>query len=106
MKDKSTIIEAINSYDIYSSNQREVMKILVQTSVDNLSSVTADYISDVTNISKPSIYQYLRKLEQDDVVKRTREKGGQKNSFIINQEKLNFIIKLHNNKKSVIPHKD
>ena len=95
------LITAIDDFDMYSFNQRETLKVIVNTAVNNLSSISANYISQVTKISEPNVYSNLRKLQKDNAIKKIRTTGTKLDSFELNPEKLEYILKLYQNKKAM-----
>lgn len=101
MNNKTLIIEAIDNFEMYSLNQKEILKVIVSTAVNNLASISASYISSVTNISEPNVYSNLRKLQKDNAIKKTRTAGTKLDTFELNHEKLDYILKLHQNKKAM-----
>ena len=101
MYNKQILIHAIESYDIYSPNQRKILILLVNTSVNELSSISIDYISKTTNVSKPNVYQNIKKLEKDEIITRIRQVGAKLDSYQLNKEKLDYIIQVYQNKKAI-----
>lgn len=101
MYNKKILIHAIESYDIYSLNQRKILALLINTSVNELSSISIDYISQTTKISKPNVYQNIKKLEKDKLITRIRQEGAKLDSYELNREKLEYILQLYQNKKVI-----
>jgi biotin operon repressor len=101
MQNKHILTHAIESYDIYSIRQRKTLSLLINTSVNGLSEVSAEYISKTTGISKANIYQNIKKLEKDKIITRIRKEGAKIDSFQLNSEKLDYILQLYQIKKAM-----
>lgn len=93
------ILEAIDNYDIYSKNQRKILKTLVAVSLDNLACISVNAISEATNIASNSIYVALRKLENNKCIDRERGSGQKTNIYRINPEKIKEIVTIYDKKK-------
>ena len=94
----NTILNAIDNYDIYSKNQKKILKTLIATSLDNLACISVNSISEATKIAPNSIYVALRKLENTRCISREREKGQSANIYRINPDKIKEIINIYERK--------
>lgn len=101
MNNREKIIKAVSDYDVYSNNQREILKLLVKTAVNGLSAISIEYISNTTNISSANVYTNLSKLRKDGVIEKIRSPGSRLDSYQLNQEKLDYIVQLYQNKQKV-----
>ena len=95
---KDMIIKAIDDYDMYSNNQKKVLKTLVAVSLDNLACVSVSSISEATKIAANSIYVTLRKLENNKCITRERPSGQKTNAYRINMDKINEILNIYKKK--------
>ena len=88
--DKETLSKAIAAIGMYTDNQSKVLCELVDSAVGNVVYTPVVKINQKTGVARPSIYTALNKFMIDGVIQQDRQ---QKGSFIINQEKIDFIIK-------------
>lgn len=99
MKTKN-ILEAIDHYDVYSKNQKKILKTLVAVSLDSIACISVNSISEATKIAPNSIYIALRKLENDGCIKREREKGKTTNVYKVSLDKIKEIKSIYERKKT------
>jgi len=88
--DKETLSKAISVIGMYTDNQSKVLCELVDSAVDNVVYTPVVKINQKTGVARPSIYTALNKFMIDGVI---QQDVKQKGSFIINQDKIDFIIK-------------
>lgn len=88
MKDKELLLEAIDNYDAYTLKQREVLKTLVGISVNEVAIITPTKLLALLNITKPTIYESLKRLKNDGAIM----KNGHKYTYRLNPTKLEEII--------------
>lgn len=101
MKDKELLLEAIDDYDIYPPRYRKVLYALITVSIDNLASISAISLHEATNIAQNQIYIILRDLEKEGTITRIK-KPKTKNTYMLNQSKLDQIIDIYNQKQVLL----
>ena len=78
------LLEAIESYDYYTPSQREILKIIVQTSIAGKSKITTTFIAEKVNVSRTAVYKTLKKfVEEGDISFDTHSKTKQR-SILLN----------------------
>lgn len=95
------LLEAIEDYELYSKSQRAMLKILIQTSIDNIASISTSFLMKKLNLSRYSVYLILKQLEKDNLIERIKKDGMRHDCFKINYLGLDHIIQLYQ-KKSLI----
>ena len=101
LDNKQNLIHAIENYDIYSLNQRKILALLVNVSINHLASVSIDYIAKTVSVSKPNVYQNIKKLEKDETIVRIRQAGTKVDSYKLYKEKLDYILQVYKNKQMI-----
>lgn len=101
LNNKQNLIHAIEDYDVYSLNQRKILVLLVNVSVNQLASVSIDYIVKTVGISKPNVYQNITKLAKDKTIIRIRQKGTKVDAYELCKEKLDYILQIYQNKQTI-----
>lgn len=91
--------KAINDYDLFTHKQKKVLTALVAVAVDNVAYISASSISKAIKLALNSTYVVLRSLENEGYISRERSKPQKSNSYIINKEKLEWLVKLYEQKK-------
>ena len=99
--DKSLLLLAIENCDIYTLKQRQLLKVLVGLSVDNVVTVDTKFLTERTQLSRPAVYLNIKKFCQEGITTTIRQAGGRQNSYQLNQEKLDYIVQLYQNKQNV-----
>lgn len=93
MEDKKEIIlKALDYYDDYPKVQRKILKTLIEIAVDNMVIVTPTNLSKMAAVSRPSVYQTITILKNDEIIKSLADANKNKYKFIINIEKLSNIL--------------
>jgi len=94
-------LAAIEDFDVYTVAQRIVLKTIVATSVNGVADISASYLQAKAGISRPTVYIILSRLEKDGYITRVRQQSTRQNSYKVNEERVQYIIQLYNNKKSI-----
>lgn len=97
---KEIFIEAINNYDLFSNQQKGVLNTLVSVSVDNVAYISALTISKAIKLAVNSVYIILRGLEETGYITRQRDKHQKSNSYLLNSNKLETLVKIYKEKKT------
>ncbi len=93
-------IEAINDYDLFTKKQKKVLTTLVSVAVENVAYISVPSISKAINLASNSTYIVLRSLENSGYISRKRDQFQKNNSYNINKEKLNLLIKIYKKKRT------
>lgn len=102
MDDKrSLIFEAIDNYELYAKSQRDVLKLIINIAINDVAVVSVKCIVEKTNIARSSVYNIMKNLQNDEVITKFRIKNTRQDSYKINRKKLDYIVQVYNNKKSV-----
>lgn len=99
--DKTLLLKAIEDFEPYTKSQRNMLKILVGLSVENIANASCTYLMKNANLSRPSIYLNLKKFEKEGFITRIKKTGSKQDSFQLNSEKLDYILQLYQNKKAM-----
>lgn len=99
--EKTLLLKAIEDFEPYTKPQRNMLKSLVGVSVENVANASCAYLMKNSNLSRPSIYLNLKKFEKEGFITRIKKTGNKQDSFQLNEEKLNYIIQLYQNKKAM-----
>ncbi len=91
MENKEFFIKAIDHYEPYSPAKREVLKIMVEDSVDNISSIGGKKIAALTHRSAAAISSVIVRLQGEGVIKNLENFGTRCKSYKINLSKLEHI---------------
>jgi DNA-binding MarR family transcriptional regulator len=92
-------IEAINDYDLFTKKQKKVLTTLVSVAVENVAYISVPSISKAINLALNSTYIVLRSLENSGYISRKRDQFQKNNSYNINKEKLNLLVKIYKKKR-------
>ena len=92
-------LEAIDHYDMYSNNQKKVLKTLIAVSVDNVAYISVNAIAESIKLAPNSTYVVLRMLENDGCIIRERKQGQKTNAYKINIDKVEHFVKIYQQKK-------
>ena len=101
IKDKNLLAIAIDNYELYTSKQKNILKILVNMAIENIATVGTAYLMEKTKLSRPAIYLNLKKFTIEGTINRIRKPGERYNSYELNQKKLDYILQLYKNKKAM-----
>ncbi|MCP5378303.1 MAG: hypothetical protein H6910_04225 [Rickettsiaceae bacterium] len=93
-------IEAINDYDLFTKKQKKVLTTLVSVAVENVAYISVPSISKAINLAPNSTYIVLRSLENSGYISRKRDQFQKNNSYNINKEKLNLLVKIYKKKRT------
>ena len=93
-------IKAINDCDIFTQKQKNVFTTLVSVAVDNVAYISVPSISKAIKLAPNSTYVVLRSLENGGYISRKRAVSQKSNSYIVNKEKLDWLIKIYKKKKT------
>lgn len=99
--DKTLLLKAIEDFEPYTKSQRDMLKILVGLSIENVANASCNYMMKNTGLSKPSIYLNLKKFEKEGFITRIRKTGSKQDSFQLNPGKLDYILQLYQNKNAM-----
>lgn len=99
--DKTLLLKAIEDFEPYTKSQRNMLKILVGLSVENVANVSCAYLMKNANLSRPAVYLNLKKFEKAGFIARIRKSGSKQDLFQLNSEKLDYILQLYQNKKAM-----
>ena len=95
MKDRELLLEAIDSYDIYTNAQRAILKVLVNVGIDNIAAITPLNLHKTTKITKPVIYKALKQFEKDEIIQSLNTDAKKLGMFRISSTKLNLIKEIY-----------
>lgn len=95
MEDKNLIKKAIDKYDIYSPSQRDILKLFIDISIDNLIQASVKYISEKTHLKKSTIYFAINLFLKDGLLQ--RDIGASK-ALLLSENKLNYIVDIYKKK--------
>jgi|Laugresbdmm110sn_2_1035109.scaffolds.fasta_scaffold243233_1 predicted transcriptional regulator len=93
------ILEAIDNYDMYSNNQKKVLKTLVAVSVDSIAYISVNAIAESIKLAPNSTYVVLRCLENDGCITRDRKQGQKTNAYKISTDKVDHFVRIYQQKK-------
>lgn len=101
LKNKPLLLAAIDQYELYTKGQKDILKILISLCIDDIVKVGTTYLSEKTGLSRASIYLNLKKFAQEKLIVKTRKAGERHDSYRLNEEKLEYILQLYQNKKAM-----
>lgn len=97
------LLEAIESYDYYTSVQRLILQIIVQTSIAGKSKITTAFLAEKANVSRTAVYKTLKKfIDEGDISFDTHSKTRQR-SILLNNDSMQKIVSLHLSKQNIKP---
>ncbi len=98
MKDKELLLKAIDHYDVYTPKQREILKILIGISVNDIAIITPRELTNLLGTTKATIYYSLTRLKDDEII---ISQNGEKERFSmyrLNNTKLEDILTVYKKK--------
>jgi len=100
MNNKELLLKAIDNYDEYVLTQRETLKALVNLSIDSVVTVSPTAFSKLIKIRRGIIYHNLKIFEKDKFIIKITKTTKRANVFRLNKIKLDYLIKLYENKRN------
>jgi len=99
MQDNDMILKAIDSYDVYNTASKAVLKTLVAMPPieNNIIKISINALAEISHLSRQGVYNALKYIERDKVVERFKKSGERVVYFKINENKLNEIYQYYNN---------
>lgn len=91
---KSLLLEAIPNIGVYTRAETEILKKLIDIEVDNISVIPIKALKSQLSLSHTSVYSSLKSLQNKQLIEKVY---NQSNSYKLNTDKLNHIIKLYKN---------
>jgi len=98
MEDKNLIKKAIDKYDVYSPSQREILKLFIDISINNLIEASVRYISERTQLKKSTVYFAINLFLKDGFIQ--RDIGASK-ALVLSENKINYIVEIYKKKYSM-----
>ena len=98
MEDKNLIKKAIDKYDVYSPSQRDILKLFIDISINNLIEASVKYISERTQLKKSTIYFAINLFLKDGFIQ--RDIGASK-ALVLSENKINYIVEIYKKKYSM-----
>lgn len=102
MKDKELLLEAIDSYNLYSKSLRITLRALIDLSIDDIISISPTELSKLIKIGRGIIYYNLRILLDDGIIKKVGTGRNRIGLYKLNEIKLEDIIEVHKKKSKYI----
>lgn len=96
MSNKEELLEAIEHYDVLTKKHTSVLKVLVKISEDDIANITIKKLAELSNSSKPVVYQAINNLEERKMIEKIKANKGKFSQFILKPLKLEEIIKYSN----------
>jgi hypothetical protein len=99
MHDNDMILKAIDSYDVYNTASKSVLKTLVAMPPieNNIIKISINALAEISHLSRQGVYNALKYIERDKVVERFKKSGERVVYFKINENKINEICQYYNN---------
>jgi len=99
MKDNDMLLKAIDSYDVYNTASKSVLKTLVAMPPieNNIIKISINALAEISHLSRQGVYNALKYIERDKVVERFKKSGERVVYFKINENKINEICQYYNN---------
>jgi Mn-dependent DtxR family transcriptional regulator len=92
---RDLLLKAIEEYDIYRPQGRDILKVLVLVAEGELATITVSKLIELSGVSRQGTYNTLKYLENDKVIEHIKAPGLKLNSFRLNTTKLNSIVKYY-----------
>lgn len=93
--------DAIDNYSILTNNQKKLLKVLVQISVNDQVVASIDDLSKLTNSMRATVATGITLLEKLGIIEISKITGIRFSSCTLNQDKLGEIVSHYQNKKSL-----
>ncbi|NQV77821.1 MAG: hypothetical protein HQ490_05635 [Lutibacter sp.] len=99
MQDKNMILKAIDSYDVYNTASKSVLKTLVAITPmeNNVIKISIKALGEMSHLSRQGVYNALKYIERDNVVERFKKSGERVVYFKLNENKITEICEYYNN---------
>lgn len=101
-KDKELLLEAIDNYSAYTSNQRKLLKIFINIAMENIVKANIPELSKLSSVSRPTIYRYIDFFKREGIIDILNDTATTLNSFRLNINKLDDIIEYHLKKENIL----
>lgn len=99
LKNEVEIIDAINDYSDFSTNQKKIFALLVSTSINNVCKMTINHINEKTKATRATISHTLSYLKENNFIKVHEYKGNRFTGCDIVQSRLHEILLHYKAKK-------
>lgn len=102
MENKGLILEAIDNYSLFNKNQKNILKALINLSVDGEVIASIADLLKITKSARATISTALSFLEKNEIIEIVRSRGVVFTGCKIKQPKLSEIIIRYQTKKSLL----
>ena len=93
MRKKTELLQAIDYYDVYSPQGRNVLKTIIAAAGEDYSAkLTIASICDISKVSRQGVYNCLRYIVKDDFLKIEKTSGRKISLFKLNSDKLEEVL--------------
>ncbi len=95
MKDKELLMKAIDSYSVYTTRQRILLKILINMALDDVIVISVMELHKLSKTSRPSIYKCIALFEKDEIIEPIKDIDGlvRLNTYRLNSNKVDNIVR-------------
>lgn len=100
--DLNLLLTAISDYDAYPLKQRELLKVLVDISINNTAVTAPVKLARILSTTRATVYLSLRRLKEDNVIINNKGKNEKNNTFKLNQNKLDEIMLIYKKKLIIL----
>jgi DNA-binding transcriptional regulator GbsR (MarR family) len=98
LENKEKLIEAVDNYDVYSTQGRAILKTLIAAAKEDYTvQLSVSSLSDLSKVSRQGIYNSMGYLEENNLVTRSKIKGKRLSTFILNKDELDKIVDYYDN---------
>lgn len=98
LENKEKFIEAVEHYDVYSTQGRSILKTLIAAAKEDYTiQLSVASLAELSKVSRQGIYNSMGYLEENNIVKRIKVKGKKLSTFVLNKDELDKIVDYHNN---------
>ena len=102
MEQKPELLKAIECYDVYSAQGRNVLKtIIAAAGEDYTAKLTIASICDISKVSRQGVYNCLRYIVKDNFLEVEKTSGRKISLFKLNPNKLEEVINYYKTINSV-----
>ncbi len=104
MKDleKKELIDSIEQYDLYTKNQRAILKHLILLSINSRVKISVLSLSKCCKLTQKTIYQAIQLFVKEKIIKIDKTINNKLNSFLLLKEKLDEIQQITKNTSKLI----